>query len=104
MVDWTGNYTINHVRYNGREVHLQGLFRGFGISREGAAAAGPYYYFLGDPHDSGTYLASANNFYTQLLTSLATRWSNTGSPPTGEVNAPGGTTANYRGTTMWDGS
>ncbi|MGJ0431190.1 hypothetical protein [Methylobacter sp.] len=104
MTDWSGKYTYNKIAYSGREIHLQGLFRGFSIERMvGKAKEGPYYYFLGNPHDSGAYTSDTKAFYTTLLQSIATRWGNTGSVPIGEINAPGGKTANYRGTSIWNG-
>ena len=105
MADWSGEFTYAKVKYSGREIHLQGLFRGFGLERKvGTVKQGPYFYFLGDPHESGTYLASASAYYQSLLESLAAKWGNAGTAPTGSVNAPGGRKALYRGTTMWDGS
>lgn len=104
MTDWSDDYTYSKKKYTGREMHLQGKFRGIGIERmDGAAKQGPYYYFLGDPHVSGAYLASASKYYKSLLESIAMKWGDAGTPPTGDVNAPGGRSANYRGTTLWQG-
>jgi hypothetical protein len=104
MTDWSNDYTYDKKKYTGREMHLQGKFRGFGIERmNGPTKQGPYYYFLGDPHVSGDYLASASEYYMSLLKSIAKKWGDAGTPPTGDVNAPGGRSANYRGTALWAG-
>jgi len=107
MADWSDNYSPvkSQMQYSGREVHLQGLFRGFGIERmNGGVKQGPYFYFLGNPHTKGAYTSDTSDFYMRLLRSLADKWQLNGSPPIGNVNAPGGVKAHYRGTTLWDGS
>ncbi|HEV2678288.1 MAG TPA: hypothetical protein VGV37_27415 [Aliidongia sp.] len=109
MVDWNDDITLGTYKYEGREIHLQGLYRGFSIQRKRLGTtntSSAYYYFLGNPHTVGAYTADTSDWYTRLLRSIATAWGNNagGTPPTGHVNAPNGHEAYYRGTSMWDGS